>query len=162
MNKKLFYSVTILLILTLFAFTISYGAENMINDAVNDTEGIVNGAINGIEGTAEVGGNFIGDVGRTAGNITENVVSGAGNLVEDGKNTLESGIDNMANTATTPMTDFGSTYTAQRTSTTTPTFLGMNADAWSWIIVGVLGIAIIALVWIYGKEHSSSYDNYNE
>ena len=74
MNKKLFYSVTILLILTLFAFTISYGAENMINDAVNDTEGIVNGAINGIEGAAEVGGNFIGDVGRTAGNITENVV----------------------------------------------------------------------------------------
>ena len=49
MNKKLFYSVTILLILTLFAFTISYGAENMINDAVNDTKGIVNGAINGIE-----------------------------------------------------------------------------------------------------------------
>ena len=162
MNKKLFYSVTILLILTLFAFTISYGAENMINDAVNDTKGIVNGAINGIEDAAEVGGNFIGDVGRTAGNITENVVSGAGNLVEDGKNTLESGIDNMANTATTPMTDFGSTYTAQRTSTTTPTFLGMNADAWSWIIVGVLGIAIIALVWIYEKEHSSSYDKYTE
>lgn len=162
MNKKLFYSVTVLLILTLFTFTVSYGAENMINDAVNDTEGIVNGAINGIEDAAEVGGNFIGDVGRTAGNITENVVSGAGNLVEDGKNTLESGMDNMANTATTPMTDFGSTYTAQRTSTTTPTFLGMNADAWSWIIVGVFGIAIIALVWIYGKEHSNSYDNYHE
>ena len=162
MNKKLFYSVTILLVLTLFTYVVSFGADNMVNDAINSTTGIVDGAINGIEDAAEAGGNFIGDVGKAAGNITENVVSGAGNLVEDGKNTIESGMNNMANTATTQMTDTGSTYTAQRTSATSPTFLGMNADAWSWIIVGVLGIAIIALVWIYGKEHSNSYDNYHE
>ena len=30
----------------------------------------------------------------------------------------------------------------------------MSAWGWSWIIIGVLGIAIVALVWYYGMQQS--------
>ncbi len=153
MQKKLFFSITILAIISLFTFSTNFAADNMVNDAINTTEGAVNNVVNGVENAGQSVGNFVGDVGHTAGNVVENVVNGAGNLVEDGKNTVESGVNTVSNGIGTTI------YTAQRTSADSGTFLGMNADAWSWIIVGVFGIAIVALVLFYGKQHSDAEEN---
>ena len=63
-------------------------------------------------------------------------------------------------TKDTAVATTNSNYNASRTSTAT--VLGMNATAWTWLIVGIVGVAIVALVWFYGKEHSeSSNNNYN-
>ena len=43
-------------------------------------------------------------------------------------------------------------YTATRTSTTQATFMGMNATAWTWLILGIAAIAIVALVWYYSMQ----------
>ena len=154
MQKKIFFSVTILAIITFFSISTSFANSNMVNDAVNTTEGGVNTVVNGVEDAGQAVGNFVGDVGHAAGNIVEDVVNGAGSLVEDGKNTLESGANATSNTLNS-----ATSYTAQRTSADNGTFLGMNADAWSWIIVGVFGIAIVALVLFYGNQHSNAEDN---
>ena len=52
--------------------------------------------------------------------------------------------------------DNNGSYTATRTATATNgTLLGMNSTAWTWLILGIATIAIVALVWYYGKQ----YDN---
>ena len=40
-------------------------------------------------------------------------------------------------------------------------FMGMNATTWTWLIIGIAAIAIIALVWYYSSQlkSSSNYDN---
>ena len=51
---------------------------------------------------------------------------------------------------------------ATRTSTaatTENTFMGMNATAWTWLILGIAAIAIIALVWYYSAQFTSSHHN---
>ena len=34
------------------------------------------------------------------------------------------------------------------------TFMGMNATAWTWLVIGVLGVLVIGLIWYYGKDHT--------
>ena len=58
----------------------------------------------------------------------------------------------MINTAEARTTNNG--YTATRTSTAQDTFMGMNATAWTWLIIGVLGVLVIGLIWYYGKDHT--------
>ena len=53
-------------------------------------------------------------------------------------------------------------YTATRTSTGTEanTFMGMTATSWTWLIMGIAAIAIVALVWYYSSQmRSSNYDD---
>lgn len=52
-------------------------------------------------------------------------------------------------------------YTATKTSVSGyTTFLGMTSTGWTWLIVGIFGVAIIALIWFYGKQHEdTSKDN---
>lgn len=94
------------------------------------------------------------DAAQGTVNTVENVVSDAGHAINKGASTVKNATGNVMNankaTATT------NNYNATRTSTTSPTFMGMNATAWTWLIVGVLGAIIIGLVWYYGKEHSSA------
>ena len=51
------------------------------------------------------------------------------------------------------------TYIATRTSTTDSRFMGMNATAWTWLILGIAGIAIVALVWYYGSQMRTNHDD---
>ena len=50
-------------------------------------------------------------------------------------------------------------YTATRTSTNNATFMGMNATTWTWLILGVAAIAIIALVWYYSMQLTDIKNN---
>ena len=52
-----------------------------------------------------------------------------------------------------------SNYTATRTATTNQTFMGMSSTAWTWLIIGIAGIAIVALVWYYGSQIRTSNDD---
>ena len=45
---------------------------------------------------------------------------------------------------------------AARTSTDTTTVTGMSQTAWTWLILGVAAIAIIAVVWYYSMQFTNT------
>ena len=74
-----------------------------------------------------------------------------GNAVKDTGNNMEK--DTRATTG-------NNTYTATRTSTDgRATFMGMNGTAWTWLILGIAAIAIIAVVWYYSMQVTSENNN---
>lgn len=145
MKKKLYITLfTILAILT-FSFSYTFAANNIA--VVDGIRNVVGGAENVME---------------DAGN---GIVSGIRNVTSAGQNTMENVTGNMDNKTMGSMTTDNDNYTATRTTTrmatdtTTGTFLGMSATMWTWLVMAIVGIAIIALVWMYAKQNNHSYND---
>ena len=140
MYRKLFAIITILSI-TMFSFSVVLAADDnggMLQDAANDVRNVVGGAENAVEDGAK-------DIANTSRNATG-----------DMENTMNSDSNRNMNN------DNGNanSYTATRTDANgSATFMGMNSTAWSWLIIGIAGIAIVALVWYYGTQVNNSNDN---
>ena len=93
---------------------------------------------------------FANDMLNNAVNDVRNVVGGAENTVE---NTAKDTNNKM-------FTSTNNSYTATRTNTEGSTLMGMNATMWTWLIIGIATIAIVALVWYYSMQmRSSNYDD---
>lgn len=131
MKKKTWIAITTALAVLLFGFSYSFAANNMGQEAVDGVRNVVGGAANGVK-------NGVSDVANGA----QNIANGA--MTSD--NTGNVGY-NAARTATT-----------RSAATTNDTFLGMNATAWGWLIMGILGVLTVGLVWFYGKEHEENYN----
>ncbi len=140
MYRKLFAIITILSI-TMFSFSVVLAADDnggMLQDAANDVRNVVGGAENAVEDGAK-------DIANTSRNATG-----------DMENTMNSDSNRNMNN------DNGNanSYTATRTDANgSATFMGMNSTAWTWLIIGIAGIAIVALVWYYGTQVNNSNDN---
>jgi len=113
------------------------------------------------DGDLNTAGQAIKNVTEGAANTVENAVSDAGNAIGNGAATIKNTTENVMNSGRTATTN-NNTYNATRTSTTQGTFMGMDATAWTWLIVGILGALIVGLVWYYGKEHSPITRNSDE
>lgn len=137
MYKKLLISLGVLVAMA-FSFTFCFANDNnMLQDAANGVRNVVGGAENTVEDAAK-------GVSNASKNTTENM--------ENGANKAGNAMTNNNNNA----------YSATRTSTnaTTNTFMGMSATAWTWLIIGIAAIAIVALVWYYGMQlNSTNYDD---
>lgn len=108
--------------------------------------------------------NMIEDAENTVSNDAKDVAQDVTNVTQDASHKFENGIKdtgeaisgtiNTARNDVMSMTTDNSNYSATRTATSTnnATFAGMSANAWAWLIVGIFGVAIIALVWIYGNQ----------
>ena len=134
MNKKMF---SIILILSLFLISIcsfSFAAT----EALNSTK------------------NAVMNVGNAIGNGVKDVANGAANLGKDAVNTTQAAGNSIA--GATSMNNDGMDYTATRTSADN-TVLGLSSTAWTWLILGIVGIVIVALVWYYGAQYE--HKNYN-
>ena len=151
MSKKILLGIALL---TAFIFSINYvfAVDNMeqgANNMVHNAENTINNSINKTENTLSNAGNEIKDAGNSVMNAAENVVNGATGAINK--------ITEDRNTNTTPNNNNNNNnmgnrnYTAQRTATE-GTLLGMNATTWTWIIMGLVAIAIIALVWYYSMQ----------
>ncbi len=129
MYKKLFAIITIITI-AVFSFSIVLAADDdMLKDVTNDVRDAVGGAENTIENGAR-------DISNTAKDMTNT---------------------NSGNNAGSENTN---SYTATRTSSEgTSTFLGMGPTAWTWLIIGIAAIAIVALVWYYGTQINNTNIN---
>ena len=77
---------------------------------------------------------------RDVSNVSKNITSGAENKMD------------AARTNST----IGTGYNAARTSTDTTTVAGMSQTAWTWLILGVAAIAIIAVVWYYSMQFTNT------
>ena len=148
--KKYFISLAIFSLILFSFFSISF-ANNLTNDVKNTAGNVGNalanrsndakGAIKKAEDTVENGAK---DVKTAISNTAETVTNGTESTVADTSGTLTN----------------NDTYTATRTSATNSGFLGMSSTSWTWLILAIVGIAIVALVWYYGAQYE--HTNYDE
>ena len=143
MKKKLL-TVAAILVFSIFSCTLCFAndAGQMLQDAANGVKNAVGGAEN----------------------VVENAAGGAVNTAKNATQGIENGMNNagntMKNTTSNTRTNTNTGYTATRTSTEPATFMGMTSTAWTWLIMGIAALAIVALVWYYGAQMRSS--NYND
>lgn len=142
MYKKLFVGIAIILSV-IFSFSMCF-ANDGAKDAVNGVRNVVGDAEKAVEDAAK----DVSNASKDATGALENRANHASNDVKSGINNTEHNMKNNGN------------YNATRTATTANTFMGMNSTAWTWLIIGIAAIAIIALVWYYSMQlRSSDYDN---
>lgn len=141
MKRKIY--IAILTVFTILAVSCSYCfANNTTSSAVDGIRNVVGGAENVVE-----------DVGK-------GVSEGIKNVTDAGKNTMENMTSgkNVQNARTTNNTNYTATRTTARTTSAGNT--GINSTMWTWIIMAIVGIVIIALVWMYAKQNNT-YNNKN-
>lgn len=152
MKKKIYISIFAIVAITLFSFSYTFANNDMtavdgIRNAVGGAENVVEdagrGLVDGVRNITSNGENAMGNVSRDVGNTMQNAGNGiAGSLSNDNNN-----------------------YNATRTTTRSAvdanegTFLGMNSSMWTWLIMAIVGIAIVALVWMYAKQNNNSYND---
>ena len=130
MKKKLLLTAGLLISLIFtFAMTFSFATDGNV---VNDVRNTVGGAENAVEGAVK---DVTTAIENNMNSATKNNTT---NLNVTGNNTQTTG------------------YTASRTATAgttnTGSFLGMSSTMWTWLILAVAVVAIIALVWYYSNQ----------
>ena len=141
MNKKLCISIAIILF-TIFSFTVCFANDgNGLSTATNNVRNFVGGVENTVENAAL-------DVANTSKNVTGGI---------------ENGVNNNMNSATKMTTDNNNDgrYSTSRTSTT-GTMMGMTSNGWTWLILRIAAIAIIAVVWYYSMQFTNNNKNNND
>lgn len=128
MNKKILVSLSVILF-TIFSFTICFANTDGLGTAANDVRNFVGGVENTVEDAAR-------DVSNTSKDIT-------------------GGVENKMNKNLTTNNASNGNYTTRKTSTT-DTVMGMTSTAWTWLIIGIAAIAIIAVVWYYSMQFTNN------
>ena len=145
-----------IIISTILLFTISFCsihvfAATVNKDVKNNTENAKKSVLNTVNGTKNVimnTGNSIGNGVTNAKNAVVGSTQKAGNTVMNAGNSMMSAMNNMDNN-----------YNAQRTAADV-TVLGMSTNTWTWLILAIVGIAIVGLVWYYGAQYEHrDFDN---
>lgn len=119
-----------------FASNMVNGARDMLNDAEHGIENMVNGATN---------------AAKDAKNGVTDMMEDMGDGVKKGADDVKRGTEDMARGMTN-----NTGYTATRTSATD----GMTSNpgnALVWIILAIVGVAIVALVWYYATQTDDKY-----
>ncbi|MBP3254994.1 MAG: hypothetical protein J6M60_00675 [Clostridia bacterium] len=149
MKSRTIFFLIVFSVIILFS-TVCFAEEDMMNDTMDSAENTM----------------------ESAGNFVEDTASGMANGVRNGVNGVANAMGNMGATMmnTMDMDDEGDNYTAERTSTTgytnEGTFLGLNSTAWTWIVMGIVGAAVIGLIIYYNtqkdydRNRSRNRDNY--
>ena len=104
---------------------------------------------------------FAADNGNGLGTAANNVRNFVGGV----ENTVENAALDVSNTSKniTSGVENGGKYSTTRTSTNDGT-MGMSSNTWTWLILGIAAIAIIAVVWYYsmqftnGNKHNNNDD----
>lgn len=156
MKKSIFIALFVILSLL---FSCSYVMATNDN---NLTEGVKN-TVNNAENMAENAGNSAAGAIKNGANDVKNatgdVMNGAKNGVENAGNDVKNGVQNIGNDANNAMNNMDNNgYTATRTATeqnaVNSTQNWMNRDIWTWIIVGIITIVIVALIWYYASRNN--------
>lgn len=148
MKKKLFITAILLTIFT-FAFISNVFANTGMDNAVNGIRNFVGGAENVME-----------DAGK---GVVNGVKDGA-NAVGNGARDVANGIDNGMNRDDRTAGNNGG-YTATRTSADTGAtglFGNVSNDVWTWMVLAIVGIIIVALVMYYAKQNNITTYNHDD
>ncbi len=162
MSKKIIATFIAILFLLTTSFVFAAGTEinSSMNKAGDNIKNVVNGAGNIVKDGAGAIGNGINNSANNVKNTVENGANRAQNMGQDAKNHSE----NMASSLTQDNYNADRTSIEARTTSASSnnSFLGMNSTTWTWFILGIAALAIIALVWYYAMQNKhSEYDNNN-
>ncbi len=154
MKKKIYISIIAIIAITLFSFSYTFA-----NNEITAVDGIRN-VVGGAENVVEDAGRGIVDGMR---NITSNGENAMGNVTRDIGNTMQNAGNGISGSLTTDNNNYNATRTTTRSAVDAGegTFLGMNSTMWTWLIMAVVGIAIVALVWMYAKQNNNN-NSYND
>ena len=97
----------------------------------------------------------INDVRNTAGTVEdkmENAVKDVSNTSKKATNTRENNIGSTFNNGN---------YNTTRVSTDN-TVMGMTSKTWTWLIVGITAVAIMALIWYYTMQNSNIRNHHDD
>lgn len=147
MTKKIFFTF-LLISLLFFSISYSFATTNVGNDLMSAGKNVGNA----VKGTADAAIDGARDLTNGASNMMNDMTNANGDKESDATNTLAT-TDGIFDNA-------GRDYTAMRTSTTDNNLLGMSEMAWTWLILGIVGAVIVALVWYYGAQYE--HRNYND
>lgn len=155
MNKKVLISISlfIVLLLTTVSCFANINLESEIQSSANRSEETLQNAGDGIKNIATDIGAGIKDTAQGIGNGIEDVIDGSDNDHGTGTVTESS---NEAVGSTEMTIGESSDYAATRTSTDMLTGTTMTNTAWVWLILGIVGIAIVALTWYYVSQNNDN------
>ena len=128
--KKFLITTLLALSIILSSYTI-FAANTMVGNTLKDAA----------EGTRNVVGNMENGIENGAKNVKNAVTGATGNM----ENAAQGATNGVMNT-------MDGNYTAERTAGSV-TVWGMSANTWTWLILAIVGIAIIGLVWYYGAQY---------
>ncbi len=163
MSKKVFFGIIVSIALV-FSFNFVFATDDMQN-AGDSAMNMVNDAEKEMQDSTQKAGNTLKDAGNTAGNVVRDAGNTAAGAVTNVTDSVRNTVDNAMtddNNDGTPTTN-NDNYTATRTDANAGTLMGMNATTWTWLIMGLAAIAIVALVWYYSAQITDkNYDNHND
>lgn len=157
--KKKCLIITILLAVLSFAFVSYTSAATNMDNAVNGVRNFVGGAENVVEDAGKGVANGIKDGVNAIGNGARNVTTG----IENGMSHDNNSNDTMRTTGTIDGDNGG--YTATRTSTDAGSaglFGNVSNNVWTWMVLAIAGIIIVALVMFYAKQNNITTYNHND
>lgn len=156
MTKKIFTTLFVL------AITLIFSSFVFANTTTDDMGSEMSSSWDKLSNTAQnMGNNVRGAIDNMGDTMTGNTDNNNTNNNTDNSNVNNATTGNTNNTNNNDDDLFADTnngYTATRTATTTNTGLfGMDASTmWTWLILAILGVAIVALVWSYGKQTTNN------
>lgn len=93
----------------------------------------------------DLGNEFTESIEKTK-DSAENVVNGTKNTINSAANTVKNTTNNMVNSAKNMTGNYSATKTSTETDTVAGTF---DSTTWMWVMLAVIGVVIIASVWLY-------------
>lgn len=79
-------------------------------------------------------------------NTVENAAKDVSNASKGATGTVENDMNDRNNDR----------YDASRVSTDNGNLMGMSSNTWTWLILGIAAIAIIAVVWYYSMQFTNN------
>lgn len=147
MNKKIFFTLLLISFL-IISMPFSFATTNVGNDLISAGKSVGDA----VKDTADAAMNGARDLTNGASNMMDDMTNANGDKESDATNTLATKDGILAN--------IKGDYTAMKTSTTNDNLLGISEMTWTWLILGIVGAIIIALVWYYGAQYE--HRNYND
>lgn len=141
MLKKIF---AFIIALSLIICTSCVFAANEMGDSMNKTGNTIKDATEGVK--------------NVVGNVENGVEAGAAGVVngiKDLGNTFSDGAARVTHDNNRNTQNNNNNYSAVRTATD-GTFMGMNANTWTWFILAIAALAIIGLVWYYAMQNDTT------
>lgn len=135
MKKKLLISLAIILA-SIFSFTVCFATDGLEN---------VTNAVRNVVGGVE--------------NTVENAARDVSNVSKDATGSVENGMNSDTHNSMSRTNNYNTTRVATGSSNMSG---GMSASAWTWLILGIVAIAIIAVVWYYSMQLTNGRNNHDD
>ena len=129
--KKSIFIISFIILSLFFSYTFVFAEDNAGQQVVNGVKQTVDGAANGVK------------------DVAQDATNGAKDLTNNVGNDMRNGMDNMGDNG-------NNSFNATRTSAEDTANNGSQGlfgnNVWTWIIIGIIVIAIIAVIWYYASR----------